>query len=162
MMPFKNVGTFEVRITEKERKNGMYSTPELSVGDKILIKKSTPEGKVRFRGVTASIWSEMRTYVIDQNTRSENGVTSLSGLYQKLNGPLAKEQYVVVRVLEYRFADPGARTTHRETVYHLVKKRNYNKYIVQSLADNHRIDYVIARRQQELDKALNLGFIEKI
>lgn len=161
MIIFKNIGTFEICITEKEKQFKIYDVPALTVGDKVLILKSSPKNATPI-GLANYELPRLNTYaqrVMQLSTR------------RRLSTPLVCEPYVLINIEKYTRmvatkVDPkkwfSPYKTEEETVYHFVKKRNYNKYIVQALVDTQKIDYIVARPQQLIDKALNLGFIKKI
>ena len=156
MLKFKNVGTLDLKLTEIEIANGLYNIPRLSVGDKILVTLPSP----KLQNIT-TISRHYRWYL--QNNFANDHET-LCRLHQQL----VCETYFIVGIHTCDMELIEGKTKKlkfRESkniydCYYLVKKRNYNKYMMQLLSDNKKIDYIIMKPCSEIDKAINFGFIE--
>lgn len=149
MLKFKNVGTLDLKLTKLEISSGIYSVPCLTNSQRIEVLLPAPKQNI----------SNISTY-----TRSIK-------LFNRMIKPLEQEIYYIVDIAKYDYRlwidkykyirfTPDINESHN--TYHLVKKRNYNKYLMQCLSGIEKIDYIIIKQCDEIDKALNLGFIEKL
>jgi hypothetical protein len=143
-MRFKNIGQLTVQLTKPEFDAGIFNQPMLSTGDIIFPNYLAPKNYNLLPNISGNLEREDA---------------------ERLHRHMVKEPYVVVGANLYRAKiintmDIRQWSFYDLPVYHFVKKRNYNKYIAQQLADNHRIDYLVAREQKVFDKSITLGLIE--